>query len=144
MNVRFGSTVLDAAVRLLAPFILLFATYVVGHGHDSPGGGFQGGVIMAAALILVRLVHGRDARWGLSPAASLALAGAGLTVYFGIGFAALLFGGNFLDYGALPLPLTPASVRAVGTFGIEVGVALTVMGVMVLISDALMDWDEAS
>lgn len=39
MNTRFGSSILDAACRLPVPFILLFAVYVVIHGHDSPGGG---------------------------------------------------------------------------------------------------------
>ncbi|MDH3604214.1 MAG: MnhB domain-containing protein, partial [Candidatus Tectomicrobia bacterium] len=36
---------MDTACRLITPFLLLFAVYVVVHGHDSPGGGFQGGTI---------------------------------------------------------------------------------------------------
>ncbi|HUG52800.1 MAG TPA: MnhB domain-containing protein [Vicinamibacteria bacterium] len=142
MNLPFGSPALETAVRLLTPFILLFAAYVVGHGHSSPGGGFQGGVVMAAALILIRMVHGGDVRWGLRPATSLGVAAAGLVLYIAIGLLAIVFGGRFLDYGALPLPLAPAQVRATGTFGIEVGVALTVMGVMVFLCDALMGWEE--
>lgn len=142
MRVPFGSPVLDAAVRLLAPFILLFATYVVGHGHYSPGGGFQGGVLLAAALILIRLVHGTEEPWGLRRESSLALAGTGLVLYMAIGFLGAAFGGPFLDYGALPLPLEPPQVRAVGTFGIELGVGMTVMGVMVFLCDALMGWEE--
>lgn len=143
MKFRFGSPVLDTAVRLLTPFILLFAAYVVAHGHYSPGGGFQGGVILAAALILVNLVHGRDVRWGLRPSTSLSIAAAGLALYVGIGFLAIAFGGTFLDYGALPLGLPPPQVRAVGTFGIEVGVGMAVMGVMVLLFDALMAWEQS-
>ena len=42
-------------VRLLVPVIQLFAFYVLAHGHVSPGGGFQGGVIMGASFILVAL-----------------------------------------------------------------------------------------
>ena len=144
MKVPFGSPVLDTAVRAFAPFVLLFATYVIGHGHYSPGGGFQGGVLLAAAVILVRLAHGTDAPWGLRAPNSMAVAAAGLLVYGGIGFLALAFGGRFLDYGALPLPLEAAQVRAVGTFGIEVGVALTVMGVMVFLCDALVGWEEGA
>jgi len=139
----FGSPVLDTAVRILTPFILLFALYVVAHGHYSPGGGFQGGVILAAALILVNLVHGKDVRWGLRPSTCLTIAAAGLTLYLGIGFLAMAFGGGFLDYGALPLGLAPAQVRAVGTLGIEVGVGLAVMGVLVLVFDALMAWEQS-
>ena len=41
MMFSFGSDVLDAMSRLLTPFIVLFASYVVIHGHTSPGGGFS-------------------------------------------------------------------------------------------------------
>ena len=66
MRTPFGSPVLDAACRLMVPFIMLFAVYVLVHGHDSPGGGFQAGAILAAILILIRMVHGEDAGWGLA------------------------------------------------------------------------------
>ena len=142
MNVPFGSPVLDAACRVLAPFMLLFAVYVVIHGHDSPGGGFQGGVIFAAALILIRLVRGRAVSWGLGPRGALALACGGVSLFAGIGVLSLLFGGNYLDYGALPLPLEGGELRAVGTLGIEIGVALGVTGVLVLIFDLLVAPDQ--
>lgn len=142
MKIPFGSEILDAACRLLTPFILLFAIYVIVHGHDSPGGGFQGGAILAAAMILIRLVRGRAAPWGLHRLAALRLACLGVAVYAGIGFLSLCFSGNYLDYGAVPLPFDPASVRAIGSFGIEVGVALGVTGVLTLIFDALTAWED--
>ena len=80
MRTPFGSAVLDAACRVLVPFVLLFAVYVVAHGHDSPGGGFQGGAILAAAVILIRLVHGQDAIWGLTRVGALRLACGGVGV----------------------------------------------------------------
>jgi multicomponent Na+:H+ antiporter subunit B len=134
---RFGSPVLDTAVRLLAPFVLLFAAYVLTHGHYGPGGGFQAGVLFAIGLLLVRLVRGERTRWALGPRASLALAGAGLALYLGIGFLGPLFGGGFLDYGAAPLDLPPAQLRALGSFGVEVGVGLAVGGVVLVLFDAL-------
>lgn len=142
MKTSFGSPVLDAACRLLVPFIVLFAIYVIVHGHDSPGGGFQGGTIMAAAMILVRLVRGRGTVWGLRRTGALRLACCGVGLYAGIGFMSLFFGGNYLDYGALPLPFEPPEVRAIGSFGIEVGVAMGVTGVLLLIFDALTGWEE--
>ena len=42
-------------VRLMVPVIQIFAFYVLAHGHVSPGGGFQGGVVMGASFILVAL-----------------------------------------------------------------------------------------
>ena len=137
MSTQFGTTVLDAVSRLITPFMLMFGAYVVTHGHYSPGGGFQGGVIFSVAVILARLVHGRDARWGIRPRLALGLACAGTSLYMAIGLLGLLFQGNFLDYGMLPLPLKVTEVRAVGTLGIEIGVALAVTGVLTLIFDAL-------
>lgn len=85
MNFAFGSPALDAASRLMTPFILMFGAYVVMHGHDSPGGGFQGGVIIAACVILVRLVRGRAGGWNLSPETALALTCAGVGIFVGVG-----------------------------------------------------------
>ena len=143
MRSGIGSPVIDAAARLLAPFMWLFATYVLVHGHDSPGGGFQGGVIMAASIILLRLVQSRERESAFTSHNALTLACAGPLLYGGIGVASLLFGGNFLDYGALPLPLDPVEVRVIGTLGIETGVMLGVTGVLVLIFDMLASWDGA-
>jgi hypothetical protein len=42
---------------------MLFAVYVVAHGHDSPGGGFQGGALFAGGLILIKLVRGNTEGW---------------------------------------------------------------------------------
>lgn len=52
--------ILEVVARKLSPFILLFGFYVVSHGHLSPGGGFQGGVVLASGLILLMLT--RDPR----------------------------------------------------------------------------------
>ncbi|GIX46779.1 MAG: hypothetical protein KatS3mg131_0990 [Candidatus Tectimicrobiota bacterium] len=141
MRAPFGSPVLDAACRLLVPFLLLFALYVLVHGHDSPGGGFQSGTLLAGAVILVRLVRGHPGGWGLERRAALGLACGGVGLYAAIGLASLVFGGHYLDYSALPLPLAAASRRALGILGIEVGVTLGVTGVLVLIFDALVAWE---
>ena len=141
MRSSFGSPVIDAASRLLVPFMWLFAAYVLVHGHDSPGGGFQGGVILAASIILLRLVRGPESVPAFTSDHALSLACAGPLLYGGIGVVSLLCGGNFLDYGASPvpwlLPLDPADVRVIGTLGIETGVMAGVAGVLVLIFDTL-------
>ena len=55
--------VLRVVAKLLIPFILLFALYVQFHGDFGPGGGFQAGVILAAAVIFYGLIFGlEDAR----------------------------------------------------------------------------------
>lgn len=142
MRFPFGSSVLDAATRLLAPFILLFAVYVVAHGHDSPGGGFQGGALLAAGLIMVKLVRGRPGRWEIGPRAALGLACGGVAIFAFIGLAAVVAGGAYLDYAAVGWLPDPITERVLGTLGIEIGVALAVTGVLLLIFDALAAWGE--
>ena len=44
--------------RIIFPFMLLFSIYVITHGHLTPGGGFQGGVLLASSAILICLVYG--------------------------------------------------------------------------------------
>lgn len=52
---RTKTDMLDVASRKLAPYILLFGCYLISHGHLSPGGGFQGGVVLASGLLLPAL-----------------------------------------------------------------------------------------
>ena len=73
-------------VRLLVPVIQIFAFYVLAHGHVSPGGGFQGGVLMGASFILVALSWDLDTALARFPLDRCTIvAGAGIILYGGIG-----------------------------------------------------------
>ncbi len=141
LSFRFGSDLLDTAARLLVPWILVFAVYVLIHGHSSPGGGFQGGVLFGSGLVTMRLVRGSGGgpRPAGSPSlrASLAMAGAGILGYVGLGLLAMAFGGAFLDFGTLPLGGEPAEVRELATLGIETAVFFTVAGTVCILYDCL-------
>ncbi|HKJ68235.1 MAG TPA: hydrogen gas-evolving membrane-bound hydrogenase subunit E, partial [bacterium] len=54
-HIEQASLVLYTGCRFLFPLILLFGAYVFVHGHLTPGGGFQGGAIVASAYLLVYL-----------------------------------------------------------------------------------------
>lgn len=54
------STILKEVSKIVIPFIQVFSIYIVFHGHLSPGGGFAGGVIFGASLILYRIVYGKE------------------------------------------------------------------------------------
>ena len=72
--------------RGLAPFIQLFGLYVIMHGHSSPGGGFQGGVILASSFILLAIAEGSETlRRRFSLAALTGCMSAGVLLYAGIG-----------------------------------------------------------
>ncbi len=52
--------ILRVIAKILIPFILLFALYVQFHGDYGPGGGFQAGVIIAAAIIFHGIIYGLE------------------------------------------------------------------------------------
>ena len=131
-----GDVIVKTLARLLTPFIMIYALYVIMHGHHSPGGGFQGGVILAAGFVLLAISHGLDSiRNRLPEKTATVLSCVGVFIYAGIGFLCLLLGGNFLDYGKLTkiLSVVPAKARSLGILGVEIGVALAVMSVMCII-----------
>ena len=130
--------VLRVVVKILLPFILLFALYVQFHGDFGAGGGFQAGVIFAAAFILYDLVFGEgDAHLILSPLLMLRLASFGVLLYAGVGVYALLSGGNFLDYNVLSD--NPIAGQHLGILLVELGVGITVFSVVLLIFFAFSD-----
>src|SRR4030042_6162130 len=99
MITRYRNVIVDLVCRMMAPFILLFGMYVVIFGHYSPGGGFQGGAILAAGVILLRLSLGRkQTSKKFPPKLAPILGSTGLLIYGGTGLAALLAGGMYLDY----------------------------------------------
>ena len=126
--------------RTLSPFIMLFALYVIFHGHYSPGGGFQGGTMLAAAVILIRLAAGGDiAQLQFPRGLGMPLGAVGVLIYLGTGVAAMIGGGSFLDYAHLPLPGAVAALRSLGILVIEVGVGLAVVGILVSIYDDILE-----
>ncbi len=125
-----------ASCRIMIPFIQLFALYVVAHGHHSPGGGFQGGVIMGASLVLLALSHDlRAAKPRLMETLNGILSSGGVFIYAGVGALCLLFGANFLDYSGLAglLGVDRIHARSLGILFVEIGVAIAVMATMFLI-----------
>lgn len=134
-----GNVITDVATRAMIPMIQLFALYVVFHGHYSPGGGFQGGALIATTVLLARMVLGFDRSQALFPTSlGTPLGLAGIAVYAGVGAAALLLGGSALDYSYLPLDLPKDMLRNWGILFVEIGVALGVAGTLVSIFDDLL------
>ncbi|KIG12402.1 putative, Na(+) H(+) antiporter subunit B [Enhygromyxa salina] len=126
-------TLLRVIAKMTIPFILTFGCYVILHGELGPGGGFQGGVIVAAAFILYGLVFGADELRRRIPTSIIdACMALGALLYAGVGLACVLRGGTFLDYGMLK-PDHAGDGEALGMSLVEYGVGLTVASVMVTI-----------
>ena len=136
------SLIIEMGVRVMIPFIQLFGLYVIAHGHLSPGGGFQGGVVLGASFILMAIAF--DLKTSLrffSLRANAFMAASGVFIYTGTGVLCALLGGLFLDYSAMDvlLALGPVEWRSMGVFIVELGVGLAVTSIM-----ASLFWDLAS
>ena len=124
--------VLRVVSKLLIMFMILFALYVQFHGDFGPGGGFQAGVIIAAAIIFYGIIYGLPAARAVVPSRWVEIMiAAGVLVYAGVGIAGLLLGGNYLDY--FVLDHNPVHGQERGIFWVEAGVLITVSGVMLKI-----------
>ena len=131
--------VLRVVSKMSIPFILLFGLYVITHGELGPGGGFQGGVVIACAFILYALIFGRPALYRVLPPPVIdLLTGLGVLMYSGTGAACLLLGGQFLDYSILDT-VSPGDGEALGMTLVEYGVGITVSMVMLNIFNQLAE-----
>jgi multicomponent Na+:H+ antiporter subunit B len=129
MNMQ-DDIVLRVVAKVMIPAIMLFALYVQFHGDYGPGGGFQAGVIFAAAFVLNAIIFGLNKGRHVWPA-SYNLLGfcLGVLLYGGTGVVSMLLGANFLDYDVLSAD--PVAGQHLGILVIEFGVGLTVAAVMV-------------
>lgn len=128
--------IIKTACRLLIPFLQLFGLYVIAHGHYSPGGGFQGGVILGASIILLAISHDlRTATERMREKVVAILCPVGVAIYAGTGALCFLLGANFLDYSALAfvLHVDPITARSHGILIVEIGVGIAVMTTMIWI-----------
>jgi multicomponent Na+:H+ antiporter subunit B len=125
------------AVRLVglafAPLLLVLALAVIAHGTITPGGGFQGGVLVAGALALVWLAGEYGALRRLAPTPAVDFAkGTGAGGYAVIGVASMLLGGAFLhNFGPLGTTGTLASAGSMPF--LNIATALEVAAAFILI-----------
>ncbi|MEP1206699.1 MAG: Na(+)/H(+) antiporter subunit B [Rhizobiaceae bacterium] len=124
--------ILRVITKILVAPILLYGLYVQFHGDFGPGGGFQAGVIFAVGFILYGIVFGlRRLRKSFPDYVVHRLVALGVLIYAGTGVVNMLLGGNFLDYNVL------AEVgyqgQHWGIIAVELGVGVTVFGVMMAI-----------
>ena len=97
---RLSSEIVQSGAQILAPLIAIFAAYIIMNGHRSAGGGFQGGAVIASAVLLLVLASTRY-RVDLEILSMTESAAGVLFVLTGI--AGLIFAGGFLDNRMLPL-----------------------------------------
>jgi len=119
-----NSLILRTATRVLMPLMLLFALFMLLRGHNEPGGGFVGGLVVAAAYALQAFAFGVPAARRALLIDPERLLGIGLLVALGTGLASVAGGRSFLTsmwWGGLGSPV----FFDLGVFLVVIGVALT-------------------
>jgi multicomponent Na+:H+ antiporter subunit B len=122
---RGASEILVTGTDILVPIIVFYGIYIFLHGHLTPGGGFQGGAVIASAVLLLflaypdfRLRHGiLTVVESLSGAAYVAIAVLGLVLAYGFLDARLMAlgeTGRILSAGTIPFIYTVIGIK-VGT-----------------------------
>ena len=128
--------IVKTTCRMIIPFIQIFALYVIAHGHHSPGGGFQGGVILGASLVLYAIAFDlRSAIRRMGERITAFFCALGVFIYATTGVLCMLYDANYLDYSALAniLGVDPVTARSHGILMVEIGVGMAVMAVMVVL-----------
>ena len=125
---RGASEILETGAGLLFPLILLLGTYIFLHGHLTPGGGFQGGVVIATGFLLLLLSGRVKALNHLVMNLVESVFGA---AYLAVGVLGLVLAGGFLDPRFLPLGnfgslLSAGAIPIIySLIGLKVGAELT-------------------
>jgi multicomponent Na+:H+ antiporter subunit B len=128
-----SSQVVDTITRKLVPFVLLFGFYLTSNGHISPGGGFQGGVVIATGVIMLGLSRGAIPGEVLFSGRLLASTeGAMFVAFVVVGFGALAFGlpmlADFLPAQYRVIARIPSFVFGLNLIiGVKVGAGITII-----------------
>lgn len=121
------SPIIMATVRVVAPFVFTFGLFVMFHGADSSGGGFQGGVIVGTVVLMLGMAFGiQTTREWVGPELPVGLVGVGVLAFLLIGIGPVLLGGAFLEYHAY-------GVHHASKYGIELvelAIGLIVSGIV--------------
>lgn len=122
-----------------APVLVLVGLWLVGHGHVTPGGGFQGGVVLAAGAVMVYLAGQYRGFRRATPEHLLdAAEGIGAAGYAAVGLAGLAAASSFLA-NFLPLG-RPGYIDSSGTIAvIDSLVGLEVAAAFVLVSTEFLE-----
>jgi len=131
------SPIVKSVTRLVAPFVAVFGVYDVLYGHVEPGGGFSGGVILAASGVLMVLAFGEGYARRILPFEGMRWTGSAAA----LGFLAVALGGyvagafftNFLGRGEVG-ELASAGTLAISSLAVGIEVGAVLFGVFVALA----------
>ena len=128
------SSILQTATLFLMPLLLLFAVFLLLRGHNQPGGGFVGGLVVAASFVLYAIAFGVDAARRALLVQPSRLLGIGLLVALLSGLPGVIGGDPFMtavwtsfDTGSTVIDLGTPLLFDIGVFLAVIGVVLTIV-----------------
>lgn len=89
------SKIVKTMTAVILPLVLVFGLYVIAHGHLTPGGGFQGGAVVASGLIMILVAFG--SKWTMDHVKEKQLSileSLGAISFIGLGFIGIFYTGN--------------------------------------------------
>ena len=132
------SQVIMTTVKIVVPFVLTYGLFITFHGTGSPGGGFQGGALIASVVLMIAFAFGIEStRQSLANRLVVGLGTIGVLIFGGIALVPMALGGNFLEYTAYypvlgsTLGLKQYEFVKYGMEAVEIGgIAFIVAGVL--------------
>jgi multicomponent Na+:H+ antiporter subunit A len=128
------SPIFRTAMRVLMPLLLVFAAFLLLRGHNEPGGGFVGGLVVTAAFALYAIAYGVERARRALLVRPMTLIGAGLSLAVLSGVPAALRGQRFMT---AQWALEPVAVGTPALF--DLGVFLVVAGVVLMMIFSLAE-----
>ena len=137
------SLVIQTVTRMMIPFLLMFGLSLIVHGHLTPGGGFQGGVVLGATFILLGLAFNKEeGRRAVPEGMVKIMASSGIAIYIIVGIIGIIAGFNFLTNQWMHFPPSGelGELFSGGTlFWINIGVGLTVSAIAIELFYAFLE-----
>ena len=125
--------ILDTSMRVLYPSILVLAIYFLFSGHNRPGGGFVGGLVVGAALALRYVSGGLDAVRTTFRVPPHVILGTGLLMSASTALIPLLLGGAILEHGDVEFHLPVfGTVKVTSALSFDLGVDFVVIGLILM------------
>lgn len=133
------SQVIMTTVKAVVPFVLTYGLFITFHGAGSPGGGFQGGALIASVFLMIAFAFGIEStREWLSNTVVVGLGTVGVLIFGVIALGPIALGGAFLEYTVYePLLGDLLGLDEVGfvKYGME---AVEIGGIAFIVSGILM------
>ena len=131
---KINDVILQSVAKVVVFIILTLAFYLFFSGHNSPGGGFVGGLTLASAIVLLFLTFDIETVRNAIPVDFKLVAALGAFIVVACGIGAVLFGTDFLTqtFGSFHVPFF-AEIELSTVTIFEAGVSLAVVGVVITI-----------